>query len=213
MLRNILNFITGKAVQESNIAPATYHSRYPDIKNITTHSLKTSLEHAHQAFLNLYMQFPFQEEKAQKTINKALNGIALNIYNALEYEAMPTIDTREYANLLAHEMQQRAKRQYQELYKIIEKVLIDQRNHILAEYINETAKANGMGAYFSGVNTELGSPCQAFAYKLLADSSLGRGNAAGLSRNTILNLQQELRNKAESDIIKFVQVYNKEQAI
>ncbi len=91
---------------------------------------------------------------------------------------------------------------------------MDQRNYLLATLINARASSVGCAAQgrpYSGMETESGQPCHAFALKLLADAALKRGFALGLTDEAVTMLEHQIALRAEKDIQHFLLVFEDEE--
>lgn len=165
----------------------------------------------YEQFLNDYTAHGFAESAGDEEIEGHFPAFVL---------AMAELMTGTHGDLEAHtlaeQQRQKARRNYRQLLELAQSVLVDQRNYLLAHHINTTAGAMGFTGEdtpFSGMETENGQPCHAFACKLLADSSLGRGPAQGLTEDAITMFEHHLARRADTEIGDFLQVYQREHAL
>jgi hypothetical protein len=162
-------------------------------------------------FLNDYIAHGFDESEAELEVRGHVYTQTLSISKMMESKNVQR--NRELdASDLAEQQRQKARRNYREVLKLAESVLVDQRNYLLAKHINTSATEMGFhpDTPFSGIETEYGQPCHAFACKLLADSSLGRGAAQGLEEAAITMLEHHIARRADEEISHFLKLYQQE---
>lgn len=204
----MLDKLFGRHFRTGHRPPAPSDAPLPHLRE--TPRLRTISRRAYETFLNLHIQYLFDERALAEESRKAFYALAMEIAAVLEYEDPPPPNIELHATAIAEEMQRKARRQSVSLQQLIQEVLVDQRNHLLARHINERARKMGMGDRFSGIDTACGSPRKAFVYKLLADSSLGRGPASGLDSDTVHAVSEELKARAASDVQAFLERYYRE---
>lgn len=162
-------------------------------------------------FLNDYISHGLEESAGEKQVQKhyaaqirAFKTLLSSVGNmpAAEMEATERVEQQK----------QKALRNYHQLMEVTMEVLKDQRNYMLARHINHDAAAMGFNTAnpFSGIETENGQPCHAFACKLLADSSLGRGFAQGLLEDSVTLLEHHIAQRADAEVANFLQHYREE---
>lgn len=176
--------------------------------------LEQSCREAYAVFLNDYIAHGFEEAEGDSAAQGHFYAQALAMAKILSTQPGHSNVELE-ASHLVEQQRQRAKRNYRHLREVAELVLVDQRNFLLAGHINRRAEAIGFSnpeKPFSGMETENGQPCHAFALKLMADSSLNRGQAQGLCEDAVTKMEQHIARRAEADISLFLQVYEREHA-
>ncbi len=198
-----------KAEKSATIPPPTDELAR---KNLAI-SVEAQCRRAYVQFLNDYVAHGFAEEEGEKEVQGHFYAQALAIAPFLAAIAPPgTLELA--ASHVTEQQRQKARRNYRELRETAAAVLIDQRNYLLASHINGRAAEMGLrpqnGVPFSGMETENGQPCHAFALKLMADSSLSRGPASGLKEEAVTMLEHHIARQAETDIAGFLQLYARE---
>ncbi len=164
-------------------------------------------------FLNDYIAQGFNEHEGDQQSQGHFYGQALQLAKAMEVEGRKG-NLQLEASECAEQQRQKARRNYRQLKEIAESVLIDQRNYLLACIINAQASKVGCAVHgrpYSGIDTRHGQPSHAFAHKLMADAALGRGFAAGLQEDAVMQLEQKIAVRAEQEMSHFIKVFEAEE--
>lgn len=165
-------------------------------------------------FLNDYVSEGLDESAGEKQVQKhyaaqvkGLKTLLTSVGNMPEAELEATERVEQ--------QKQKALRNYRQLMEVTMEVLKDQRNYMLARHINHGAAAMGFktDTPFSGMETENGQPCHAFACKLLADSSLGRGFSKGLLEDSVTLLEHHIAQRADAEVTQFLEHYRGEHSL
>ena len=155
----------------------------------------------------------FDAETQRIALREAFYPQALIIARTLEHHNVNEHEIILIASHYTEQALQTARRHADELKRMSESVLIDERNHQLATYVNQQAQAMGLqqdATPFSGVETQKGSPSRAYGCKLSADSSLNRGAARGLMQESITALVSMIQQQATQDIRHYVSLRQQE---
>lgn len=189
-----------------------FHMRVPP-KNIPQPSVMESdavakiAKQAYTVFLNDYVAHGFNEAEGDMESQGHFYAQAIELTQIARLSQLEASDVIE-------QQRQRARRNYRQVRDLAEIVLVDQRNYLLTYLINARASEVGCAMQsrpYSGVETTLGQPCHAFALKLLADATLGRGFATGLQEDAVTMLEHHIARKAECEVQHFLAVFEEEE--
>lgn len=175
--------------------------------SVSEGAVQAATQQIYVVFLNDYVANGFNEIEGERKSQSRFYA------EALEYSRMTGTSQLE-ASGIAENQRQRARRNYQQIMELAESVLVDQRNYLLACLINARASAVGCAVQsrpYSGTETLSGQPCHAFALKLMADASLGRGMAKGLQEDAVTMLEHHIAHRAESEVQEFLIAFEEEE--